>query len=62
MEVLKSRSENEVTTLFKIKPERRGRPEVVNASKLKKAIGTVSIAKAKKLRSYTRQHMEEAIQ
>ena len=61
VEILESRSEDEVTNLYKIKPEGRGRPQVVNGSKLKKAIGPVSIAKAKKFRSNISQHMEEAI-
>ena len=59
---MESRSEDEVTQLNRIKPEERGRPTVVNASKLKKAIGPVSIAKAPRSRGNASQHMDEAIE
>ena len=62
IEILKSRSEVEVTLLYRVKPDRRGRPTVVNASKLKKAIGPVSIAKAPRSRGNASQHMDEAIE
>ena len=61
IEILESRSEDEVTLLYRVKPEGRGRPTVVNASKLKKAIGPVSIAKAPRSRGNASQHMDEAI-
>ena len=62
IEIQESLSEDEVTKLYKIKPEGRGRPQVVNESKLKRAIGPVSKAKVKKFRSNTSQHIDEAIQ
>ena len=62
IEILESRSEDEVTLLYRVKPEGRGRPTVVNASKLKKAIGPVSIAKAPRSRGNASQHMDEAIE
>ena len=62
IEILESRSEDETTTLYRVKPDGKGRPRVVNAAKLKKAIGPKSIERVKRGRLDASRHMDEAIQ
>ena len=53
---------NETTTLYRVKPEGRGRPKVVNAAKLKKAIGPIIIERVKRGRLDASRHMDKTIQ
>ena len=60
--MFESRSEDETTKLYKIKPEGRGLSKTGNGAKLRKATGPICVEKAKRARSDVSRHVDEAIE